>query len=598
MSIVALKKVALIGVADDKAGVLEAVQAFGGFHLVPLKSAQKELEAVPSGTGREATAALRWLVDCPVPRRPLSRAPEFDMNAVIEAANENRRALSAAEDEKAALTRRIRDVARWGEFTFPTLEETDGYRFWFYEVPNSKVRHVRPDVGLVEIVHRSSTTAYMVVLARQEPPASAMPVPRVHIGSHALSTLERQLEAVEVRLDDLWLERRDLTKWRLLLARNLAGARDAAARRRAALETLDTEHVFVLGGWVRTDKVGEVETLAERWGVASVIEDPAPDDAPPTLLENPPALAAGEDLVTFYQTPGYRGWDPSPIVYVSFIVFFGMIMTDAGYGLLLLALILLLRKRFGTGETAQRMLRLAVWLCVSTTAFGVITGSYFGWEPTGGGLIARLAFIDLADVEAMMRLTVTIGVVHVIVANLVNAWNMRGSGERFAPLGWCLVAGGGLAAYLAGGAGPVAALGIAGVAAGLALVIGFGSNVPVTSAASLARRLMGGLLAGARVVNLFSDVLSYMRLFALGLAAASLGATINTLADQVMHAVPGIGVLVAILVLVLGHAVNLGLGVIAGTVHGLRLNVIEFFNWGMREEGRPFRPFRKEETRL
>ncbi|MBO6929196.1 MAG: V-type ATP synthase subunit I, partial [Roseibium sp.] len=96
----------------------------------------------------------------------------------------------------------------------------------------------------------------------------------------------------------------------------------------------------------------------------------------------------------------------------------------------------------------------------------------------------------------------------------------------------------------------------------------------------------------------FSDVLSYMRLFALGLAAASLAETINSLSGQLNQSVPGIGLLVAIFVLVVGHAINIGLGLIAGCVHGLRLNVIEFFNWGLKDEGKPFRPFRKEETRL
>ena len=140
--------------------------------------------------------------------------------------------------------------------------------------------------------------------------------------------------------------------------------------------------------------------------------------------------------------------------------------------------------------------------------------------------------------------------------------------------------------------------GIALAGVGVALVVAFGGEVRVTSLSTFAKRLGGGLLSGARVVNLFSDVLSYMRLFALGLAAASLAGTINMLAEQVRHAVPGVGVLVAIAVLLIGHAVNMGLGIVAGTVHGLRLNVIEFFNWGLKGEGRPFRPFRKEETRL
>jgi V/A-type H+-transporting ATPase subunit I len=286
MTIVALRKISLVGVMEDKAAVLEAVQAFGGCHLVPLRAAQKDLEAVPSGTGREATEALRWLVDCPAPRRVVSRDPLFDLAGVVEAANRNRRALLETEDRKAALERRIRDVARWGEFTFPAMSEIGGYRFWFYEVPAGRERAVKASGAIVETVHREGGIAFMVVLSPQEPPLDSMPVPRVHIGSHALSTLLDQLEAVEIRLDDLWLERRDLTKWRLLLAENLARARDQAARNRAALETIDADRVFVMRGWARADRVPEIERLAEGLGIAALVEEPAPEDDPPTLLEN------------------------------------------------------------------------------------------------------------------------------------------------------------------------------------------------------------------------------------------------------------------------------------------------------------------------
>ena len=95
---------------------------------------------------------------------------------------------------------------------------------------------------------------------------------------------------------------------------------------------------------------------------------------------------------------------------------------------------------------------------------------------------------------------------------------------------------------------------------------------------------------------MFGDVLSYIRLFALGLAGSSLAVTINDLADQVAHALPGPGLLLAILVVLLGHVINLALCLMSGVVHGLRLNVIEFFNWGLAEEGYPFRPFAKMES--
>jgi V/A-type H+-transporting ATPase subunit I len=98
------------------------------------------------------------------------------------------------------------------------------------------------------------------------------------------------------------------------------------------------------------------------------------------------------------------------------------------------------------------------------------------------------------------------------------------------------------------------------------------------------------------VSGAFGDVLSYLRLFALGLASASLAAAFNDMAADVRAAIPGIGFLFALLILLLGHSLNFLLSLASGFIHGLRLNVIEFFKWGVQEEGNPYRPFERKEN--
>lgn len=112
---------------------------------------------------------------------------------------------------------------------------------------------------------------------------------------------------------------------------------------------------------------------------------------------------------------------------------------------------------------------------------------------------------------------------------------------------------------------------------------------------SLGQRLLSGVLRLTKITAAFGDVMSYLRLFALGLATGSLALAFNDLAGQV-YDVPGFGMLLAILVLVIGHGINLVLAVVSGFVHGLRLNVIEFFNWGVVEEGQLFRVFARKES--
>ena len=111
-------------------------------------------------------------------------------------------------------------------------------------------------------------------------------------------------------------------------------------------------------------------------------------------------------------------------------------------------------------------------------------------------------------------------------------------------------------------------------------------------------RLVQGLLGLTKLSGALGDILSYLRLFALGLASGSLAVEFNNMAAGIYEGFPGIGLFFALLILVLGHTVNLFLGIASGVIHGLRLNVIEFFNWGLKEEGTLYKPFKQSEDNL
>ena len=130
-----------------------------------------------------------------------------------------------------------------------------------------------------------------------------------------------------------------------------------------------------------------------------------------------------------------------------------------------------------------------------------------------------------------------------------------------------------------------------------AMVLGAAAVVFFTPAeGSFWKRVLAGLIALTKITSAFGDALSYLRLFALGLASASLAVAFNDLAHQVRSALPGFGILFALLVLLIGHGLNFLLAIVSGFIHGLRLNFIEFFNWSIPEEGRPFRAFARKET--
>jgi V/A-type H+-transporting ATPase subunit I len=313
-------------------------------------------------------------------------------------------------------------------------------------------------------------------------------------------------------------------------------------------------------------------------------------------MRNPPALAGGQDLVSFYTTPRYWLWDPSIIVFFSFALFFAMIFADAGYSALLGVVAAFLWKRLGRSEVGRRFRVLMGVLVGVGAGYGVMVGSYFGLSPPEGSILWHLKCLDMMNFDQMMKLSILTGASHLILANAVTAWHGRRSPAAAVAAAWVLVFAGGVAVWLGtSGRGDGVLLrnaGIAILAAGAAGIVLF-----TRREGPLWRRLLGGLQGLARLSNVFGDSLSYLRLFALGLASASLAGTFNDLAGQVREGVPGIGLLFALLILLLGHSLNFLLALASGVIHGLRLNFIEFFNWSISEEGRPFKAFARKERR-
>lgn len=596
MSIVALDRLTLIGPAADKEPVLSRLQALGCLHLVALGALAEAPERQATPHAERTLRALYYLVGTSRKRRPVIRVEGFDLEVVTAQVLENRDRLREAEDRRDALGQRIAALTPWGDFRLPPPEDLAGYRLWFYVLPAGRLDWLRPVQTPWQIVHRDHRQAYVVLLAREEPLPDVLPVPRVHSGAKSLGALELELEDTEVLIEGLWAEREALTRWLGLIRRNLDRAEDRAALVDARNRTWERDGLFVVQGWAPREAREAITAFADAAGLACLAEPPGPADRPPTLYRNPPAVAGGQDLVDFYQTPGYHGWDPSSLVFFSFAMFFAMILSDAGYAALLGLGLIWKWRALGESGRGQRLRTLGLALVLVSLAYGVLAGSFFGAVPADGTLLGRLHLLDLHDMHGMMRLSILVGALHVILANGLAAWNQRGRTAALPPLGWVSVTLGGVALWLAPAGSALHASGWLAGGLGLALVLLFSAPGPWRPAGALVRRLLKGLLSASRLSQLFGDVLSYMRLFALGLASASLAVTFNDLARQVQAAMPGFGVLFSLLILVLGHSLNLGLAVMSGVVHGLRLNFIEFFNWGISEEGYPFKPFMKKEN--
>ncbi|MGI9276356.1 MAG: V-type ATP synthase subunit I [Endozoicomonas sp.] len=599
MAIKRLNKITLYGPDQDKAGILQGLQALGCMHLIPLteQMAEPAMRMQPA----EASEALAWLERSPRTRRQVKDKQGVDIDAVVREVLENKSSAREVADARDKLEERIREVRPWGEFSFPELSELDDQRLWFYVLPLGELENLKQAMTESElpweVIHRDQKDAYVIVVSSEEPAEDLLSVSRSHVGMVPLSRLEEELEESEHLLEELYAEREALTRWNYTLGQAVAARYDAAELADAESGTLNEDSFFLVQGWLPVSERNAVEAFCLDNGVAAIFEEPSEEDSPPTLLEKTPGTGGGADALGFFQTPNYRAWDPGNLVFYSFSLFFGMIMSDVMYSFLFGLIVFMFRGKLKQSEAGSRLMNLAYFMSAVGIAWGVMIGSYFGASP--GGPLGSLAFVDLNDYNAMMKLSVFVGVSHLIVANLMTAYVNRSSSYALAPLGWALVMGGGMGIWF-GMTGTLSeafadVIGPGMMATGGLLVFLFTSTRKVRSVGDLFLRGLDGLKAVYNITSAFGDVLSYMRLFALGLSGASLAMTFNSLAMDVLHSSPVSGVLFAGIILLLGHILNFALCIMSGVVHGMRLNVIEFVNWGLSDEGYPFKAFSKRE---
>ncbi|MGJ0485766.1 MAG: V-type ATP synthase subunit I [Methylomicrobium sp.] len=589
MSIVQLNKVTFVGLTEDRERLLQDLQELGCLHIEPF-APDSENQAAIGAAGAGTREALQFLRDYPQRRRQSKDSERFDAIEVEAKVLDVRQRLQTLSDERDFLIKRIQDIRPWGDFEFSPLPEMGGLRLWFYVVPHRDMALIK-DLQLPhQIVKKDNRYCYVVVISENEP--EGMPVNRTHIGSRPRHELEARLEEVEVAIEDVQAERAYLTRWYSLLRENIATLEDKAALDAAQNQTYTRSDLFALRGWAPHARLAELQGYARRHGVHMDAQEAQPDDNPPTYLDNPPWLAAGENLVNFYMTPGYRTWDPSQIVFFSFALFFAMILADAGYALVLGVFLLAYWRKMGASPGGRRFRPLCLVIVILSLVYGVLVGSYIGVAPPAGSPLAALHVFDMSNTDLMMQISVCIGCIHVILGAVLDAARYKNIVEGLASIGWACIVAAGLTFVLAKAFAPsvLKPLSLVLIGVGALLVLLF--TAPFEKPLS---RLLDGLLGLTKLSGAFGDVLSYLRLFALGLASGSLAAEFNHMALGLKESIPGVGIVVAFLVLLLGHVVNLVLGLASSVIHGLRLNVIEFFNWGLKEEGTPFRPFRRTE---
>lgn len=586
----------LVGDADHQQVILEGLQRLGAVHLVPLTDERPESGPDAADDLREA---LQYLNTAPVKRRAQQPRDDRPLQEVVREVLHNKYQREDIIDRIEIIRRRQLTLAKWGDFSFPPEEELAHRRLWFYRIPKAK-RALLSQITLPwQIVRSDNRNHYLVVLSRSEPSEDEVPLRRSRTGALSVAELAAQHEEALVELEDLDSERESLSRWILPFENALDASLDQRELISANEQVLAADHIFALQGWIPEAAVPALSDWIDTVPAAYRLRQPTAQDNPPTLLVNQELTGGGEDAVGFFQLPGYRSWDPSSVIFFSFSVFFAMILADAGYALLLGVLLLANWKKMSKpGTLAIRLRNMGASMLGCAVAYGVLVGSYFGATPPEGSLLAKLHVLDLHDFNSMMKISLGVGVLHLLIAHAMVLWVNRHSRQALASLGWILGIGGSFALWLQYMATddsfrlaqspffwclPIWFL----------LVLTCTGERPIRSIKDVALQLFDGLGGVMGLTKAFGDVLSYMRLFALGLAGASLAATFNSLAVTARDSVSVGGFLLFALIIIFGHGLNLVLAIMSGVIHGLRLNLMEFYNWGIHGEGYPFKAFAK-----
>ena len=519
-------------------------------------------------------------------------------------------------NEKAALEQRIATtqkeadkMAIWGDFSAERMEQLKaaGYTLRYFSCPKKLFQE---EWGIVVAEQGAMVYFVQVTSSGEEAKGESLEdgVQEQYLNQKSAADLMKDVEGLNGLLVaqnariELWAKENIPA-----LENELKQLQEQIDWKRVTLNT-DSEadgSLKILEGFCPIDQVAALNAVVEKQEVYYQAEDPTAEDNTPIKLRNNKFTQLFESLTGMYGWPNYGEFDPTPILAPFFLLFFAMCMGDCGYGILLIIIGVLIAKKKLNIEMFDGLGPIITVLGVGTTVVGFFLGTFMGislpdakWVPEA--LKSVMLTGEVMGYSIQMVLALCIGVFHICLAMVVKAicyTKQFGFKENIATWGWTLLIVGGLL---------VAILGMTILPAALfkwaIIAVGTVSALAIYIFNTPGRNPLINIGAGLwetynMATGILGDVLSYIRLYALGLAGGMLGAAFNNLGLMVMGGtVEGATWqwLPFVLILVLGHVLNLAMSALGAFVHPLRLSFVEYFkNAGYEGKGTLYKPFKK-----
>jgi V/A-type H+-transporting ATPase subunit I len=535
-------------------------------------------------------------------------APERpELVTLITDLGEERKAL---QDQFILLSKEKSRIENWGDFRpgdIKALAEM-GIPLYPYEIGLKNYAALPDDTKLI-VLGRDKSTVYAVVLDKEIPGENPFMLPEHSLSeiSGSMADIQVKLAEIEKRLDNL-SGRKPFIEAELKKVRQQIDFESASAGMEVLADVPVAYTVSWLTGFVPQDDMGLLKRAAAENNWALISDDPGPDDAVPTKLKNNRLVSLIYPLTDFLEVvPGYHEVDISGWFLLFFCIFFGMIFGDAGYGLLLMLIGII-----GVSKTAKKGvpggLKMLLLLSASNFVWGLLTCTWFGIDPANlpgffrdislpliSGANPDQAYVS----ENLQVFCFSLALCQLSIAHLkgiaANRKSLKGFGEvgslamlwGIYPVVLYLVVNNTRFPFLEGDFLNIV-LGLVGGGFALTFIFaGYEGSVGRSILTSL-KNIISVILG---ITNVFSDIMSYIRLWAVGLAGASISATVNTMAGPLLG---NFLIFLGIILLVFGHGLNVILNVLSVLVHGVRLNTLEFSgHLGLTWSGTAYRPFAK-----
>ena len=610
-----MKKLALLVYHKEYAAFLEKLREVGVVHIQERESGNienPEMEQKMAVAARYARIVKRLEACAPDVLEPVgdasSAAAIMDRVETLVADIEQHRTLQQV------LEKDIATLEPWGNFNYSNVEKLReaGYELNFFVTSaKSYMSEWESEYNAILVAEKQSRKYFVTIT----PQGAAIEIDAepAKLPTTSLTALEAELAAVNTRIAEFEKELAQLAQSGL----NTVKAAQELQKRDIEFtkvmlggEKVSGDKLVMLEGWVPEESVDSLKAMLDNSGAFYELRAARRGDNFPVKLKNNAFTRMYEVLTKMYGMPSGTDFDPTPIVAPFFSLFFAFCMGDAGYGLLMVLLGFLLKKKLG--KNMAGMMNLVITLGIFTTVMGALLGTFFGMsllEFTGIPQSLR-DFIIAGDVEIMgatydkqMILALGIGIIHISIAMTVKAINSTvffGFKESLSAWGWWLVVVGGVIV------GTLTFLSVipAGISKWVFIAVGGLGAVGIYLLNNLRRNILVNIGAGLwdtynMASGLLGDILSYIRLFALGLAGGMLGATFNSLAMMVVEGQEGIAAVFGWigfgLIILVGHTLNIAMSCLSAFVHPLRLTFVEYFkNAGYEGKGEEYKPFKNE----